>query len=327
MPLNPASGGYFPDLPVTFAPVGIRTPYGVILPPGSQIAAYVRNDGANGTTFVPKTGDDAILNKLGVGTLSQALARVRSGAGDTVVMLPGHLENCVDNTMLTNLIAGTNIFGIPQGSLTPTIRWTNTAGNWVFNKNDVSISGLRLRMEGANGITQAINWTGADCSLIGCDIEVASGAALKATIAIELSNATAARALISKCRVRGTDTHNVTNGILVSAAVDQLEISDCRMQASATAANGLINVTAAATNLYFSNLHVANTMTSSTAAINLGNVALTGMCCDVYTSTLNNGTVTSQGIILGASSLIRLFQCFSNDEPNKSGALQAAAAT
>jgi hypothetical protein len=44
-------------------------------------------------------------------------------------------------------------------------------------------------------------------------------------------------------------------------------------------------------------------------------------------STLNDGTVTAQGAIFGAGALIRSFQCFSCDEPKKSGTLTPAAGT
>ena len=314
--INLAAGGMTPDLPLFAAGYGVRTLWGSHLPPGGQVAAFVRSTG-------PQTGDDPTLAGKLVLTLDAGLKAVRSGLGDTVYVLPGHSESVIDNTMLTNLVPGTKILGVGRGSNMPVFRWTATGGQWVFNKADVVIAGLRLRMEGANGITKALAWTGADCLLTGCDIEVASGAALKAAIAIELATG-ATRAEIVGNVFRGSNTHNVTNGLLISNAIDAIRIFGNEMVFSATAANGCCNVNAAATNLRIANNVFYNTMTASTAALNFAAAASDGMVWQNYVGILTDGVAATSGIVIGAGVLAKFFENYVSDEAQKSGKLNPA---
>lgn len=308
------------NIPLFGAGYGIRTQFGITLPPGGKVAAYVRSTGV-------QDGDDAaIVDKL-VLTLAAGLARCRSGLQDTVVVLPGHSESVIDATMLASMVAGTRVIGVGNGSTKPTFRWTATASQWAIAVADVVFTGLKLRLEGANGVVKAIVTTAANTTFFDNEIQVASGAALKATIAMELGTG-ADGAFICSNWWYGTATHNVTDGLkVVGTAIDRVRIVGNMMDFSATAGNGNIHVTSAATKLQIGANVVQNDHTSSTACIAIDAVAATGMIWDCYTSTLNNGTVTAQGITLGAGCLVRTFQCFSNDEPLKSGALNFAAAT
>jgi hypothetical protein len=54
---------------------GLRTQYGLNIPPGARIAAYVRSTGV-------QTDDSAFLATNIVTPLAQGLARVRAGFGD-----------------------------------------------------------------------------------------------------------------------------------------------------------------------------------------------------------------------------------------------------
>ena len=309
------------DLPTVSAGAGMKTPFGItLLPPGARVAAYVRSTGL-------QTGDDQFVAQNLVSTLSAGLARVRTGLGDTVVVLPGHSESVTDATMLTNLVAGTRIVGFGRGSNMPVFTFTATASQWPVNKNDVTIQGLRLDLSGANGVVKAILVTGADVGIYGCDIIVASGASLKATIALEVGSGANRFEFIGNV-MRGTATHNVTDGIKVVAAVTDVRIQDNELVFSATAANGNIHVTAAALGLRICRNLMENTMTSSTACLAVDSVAASGICSDNYAGTLNNGTATSQGLVFASSTaLIKCFQNFSSDQPSLSGLLTPVAVT
>jgi hypothetical protein len=300
---------------------GFTFPWGTVLPPSTQVAAFVCSGGA------PDLAPDWITNNL-VETLNAGLARCKADRQDTVVVLPGHSESVTASAgLITNLVAGTRIIGIGRGSKMPTFRWTATAGNWPLSANDVEVRGLRLRLEGANGVTEAITVTGADNLISDCDIETASGASNKATLAINVSTG-AARLQFIRNRVRGTATHNSTDILKIASALDQIQIIDNIMQASATAGNGLIHVTAAATALTIARNILRNSMTSSTACIALDNVASTGVCVGNVCSTLNDGTVTAQGIVFTSTgSLVQCFENYVCDEPRKSGTLTPAAGT
>lgn len=304
------------NIPLQGAGYGIRTHFGIILPPGSRVAAYVRSTGL-------QDGDDAaIVDKL-VTTLASGLARCRSGLGDTVVCLPGHSESVADNTMLASLVPGTRIIGVPLGSSTPTFRWTATGSQWVMDDANVMVAGLRLRLEGANGVVKAINVTGTDNAFVDCEMEVASGASNKATIAVEVGTG-ANKFLMAGCRLFGTATHNVTDGVKVVAAVSDWCIRDCRMIFSATAGNGNIHVTAAALNGQIINNELYNTHTNSTACVALDDVASDGICSyNSVATTVGTGTApASAGIVLaGTNTLWRFFQNMSTPTKNTSGIL------
>lgn len=308
----------FPQPEYSPSPGGIDLGTVMVLPTGSNIV-YVRSTG-------PQSADPSALSGRLTPTLAAALAQIRSGLGDTIIVLPGHTESVADATMLDNLVPGTRIVGIGKGANMPVFRWTATGSQWVLNDADVVIQGLRLRLEGANGVVKAIVGTAADCLISGCDVEVASGATAKATIALEIGTA-AHRFGVAGCRFRGTATHNVTDGILVAGVADGVRITDNELLFSATAAKGNIHFTAAATNTFVARNICLNSHTASTACIAYDAVAVTGVCADNYVATINDGTVTAQGITAGAGCLVRFFNNLSSDEPNKSGVLTPGVAT
>lgn len=312
------NGSQQSDLPAMAAAGGFRTPYGIILPPGGKVAAYVRSTGI-------QSNDDQFIQANWVSTLNAGLARVRSGLGDTVVCLPGHSESVTDSSFLSNLVAGTVIVGVGYGSNMPVFRWTAAGSQWALNKADVCISGLRLRLEGANGVTKAILVTAADNVIRDCDIEVSSGAANLASIALEVG-AGATRFRLVRSKLRGL-TGATVDGVKIVSAVDGVEIGWCTAFFPGTETNGQIHVTAAATNLDFHDLRMANTVANSTVCVVYDDVACTGVLSDCRFSTLNNGTASSQGVAFGTGALIRVMECYSTDEPKKSGILAPTAGT
>lgn len=307
----------FPALPHMGIGAGLSTPYGVLLPPGTRVAAYVDSGG------VSDLGDQTI-NAMTVSTLAAALKYCRANKGDTIIVLPGHAENVSDATMLDNLVAGTKIIGIGHGSDKPTFTWTNTAGQWTLDQANVIVSGLKFDMTGVDAVVKGIAITAADVTVTGCEFDVADSDAAAALIALEVGTG-GARANLTGNLVHGEATAGITDGFLVAAAVAGVRIVGNEMLASASVANGLIRVSAAATELVVMNNIVANTETASTACIAFGNVACTGICAFNMMSTLNDGTAASQGVTFGAAALIRAFENYSSDEAVKSGVLAPAA--
>jgi hypothetical protein len=313
----------FPDMPRVNLGAGVKTDFALMLPPQARVAAYVRSTG-------PQNGDPPEIGTRILRTLAAGLKQCRAGMGDVVVVLPGHTENVTDATMLTNLVAGTRIIGLgsPRQDDAPVFRWTATAAQWAIAAKNVLISGLKLRLEGANGVVKAINITAPGVTLQGNVIEVASGATAKATIAVEVGSA-ALDCTIQGNYFYGTATHNVTDGIKVVGATvpSRLRIIGNEMQFSATAANGLIHVTVAALQLSFLNNILYNTHTSSSATIAVDNVAADGVFAGNCSGVMNNGTVTAQGIVFAGTATVKCFQNFTTDEPRVSGTLTPVAGT
>ena len=309
----------FPQVPQFSQGAAVGTPWGTMLAPATRVAAYVRSGG-------PADGDDELVRSMLVTSLKDALRHVRSGRGDTIVVLPGHSENVDDGTFMDNLVAGTRIIGAGRGSSMPEIRWAAQAAQWAIAVDNVVLQGLRLRMEGANGVTKAMVVTGSDFLMQGCDIEVASGASNKAAIAIEVGSA-AHRATIRGNRLRGTETHNVTDCIKVVGATppSDLVVAGNMAVLSATAGNGIVNVTVASKRVVITGNLFYNTHTSSTACIAVGNVAADGVIAHNACATVNDGTAANQGVVIGAAATVRCFENYSSDEAGKSGVLAPAA--
>ena len=312
-------GFLHPNLPFQ-AQGGVYTPHVQLLPPGSQVAAYVRSGG-------PVAGDDEEVKRRLYTTLAAALPLVRAGRGDTIVVLPGHSENVTDATMLDNLVAGTRIVGAgnPYQSDAPTFDWTNTAGEWTVDQNNVTIQGLRLTISGAAGVTKGIDITATGCTLAGNVIETADSTN-KATIAIEVGSG-ATFCTIANNYIYGSAGDDSTDVIKVVGGTvpSHLRILGNKIECSATEINGLINVTVAALFIEIAYNILYNNEASSTACVVFGAVAADGTVHHNMMATLNNGVATAQGVIVGATAIVRCFENYSCDEPRVSGVLQPAA--
>lgn len=303
----------FDNLPGFGLGAGVRSMFGTLIPPGSRVT-YVRSTGW-------QDGDPPELNFRILSTLAAGLAECRSGLNDFVVLLPGHSESVVDATMLTNLVAGTTILGTGQGSSMATFRWTATAAQWAITVANVAIIGCRLRLEGANGVVKAIVCTAADCAMLYNDIEMASGAALKAVIGVEIG-AGANRFNFAYNLVRGT-ADVVTDPIKGVGTPDMVNISDNDILCAGTSATGCVHITTVWTNMRMLRNNVANLTAVSIAGIGVDNVAATGLLANNNISTLSTGAQVSNtnGIFTGAGALVRAFQNFSSNDPRASGML------
>lgn len=158
-----------PWLPHVGAPVGIRLGYATVVNPGVNIQ-YVRSSGQN-------SADPPELTGRIYTTLNAALGQCRSGAGDVVIVLPGHSENITGAASATsNLVAGTKIVGLGSGADRPTFTWTATGSTLPLNKANVVIDNCILQLATAPGSTTAatvtapITVSAAGCAITNCYI-------------------------------------------------------------------------------------------------------------------------------------------------------------
>ena len=295
---------------------GIRTPFGVVLPPSCKVV-YVRSLGAQDQDPYDETG------RL-VPTLAQALAQCRSGLADTVVCLPGHVENVVDATMLANLVAGTKIIGVGQGSNTPTFTFTATAGQWVLNKNDVMVCGLQFNLAGINAVAKAFAVTGNDVTFCGCDFAVTT-ASNAPTVAIEVGTGAVggARFGFYGNRMRGVAAGVAGDGILISGTGANIEITDNNMAFPATSASGLVRVATAALDLLIARNLMSNIAAASIAAISFGASASSGMVADNAIRVQSTGaqTLGTTGITTGATTICGFYRNAITNDPRTTGLL------
>jgi hypothetical protein len=303
--------------------VGVATPYGVLLPPGSRIAAFVR--GTNGV--LNQNGLDASFQTQNLSpTLAAAANKVRAGYGDTIVCLPGHTENFAVADAVPNLLAGTRIIGVGTGGQAPTFRWTANAATFLLNVADVTLSGLRLRMEGNTAVAAPITVSAADCAIVDCDIETSSGASNLATVPITVA-AGAHRFKFLSNFVRGALAGVSTDGILISGAAEDVLISGNDMAFATTAANGLIRVTADALRLRIRNNELYATVGSSLNTIVFNSAAITASVSYNNSYVVTNGTPPAGGILVTSAGYVGGNQNFTVDGSGLSGFLDPTMST
>ena len=309
----------FASSPMISGATGVRTPYAHLLPPGSRVAAIVCSAGEANI-------DEPYLPEQLVPTLAAGLARCRAGRGDVVVVLPGHDED-VGTDMLDNLVDGTRVIGCgcPDQDDAPTFNWVAATDNWALDNKNCLFANLRFAMNQANNITKGITVTGAGNKIIGCYFQTGTGASLDCAIPVSVEAGADNFSFVGNVSRQSGGT---TTSVVAAGVVDCLLVKGCDLQQIGSgAAVGCISVTGAATNVRIEDNKLSNEATSSTACVNVTDAASTGMIEYNRMATLNDGTASSQGLILGASSLIKCFENYSCDEPILSAILGPVACT
>lgn len=319
----PANLPLFTGLPNYAAGAGVRTEYGLMLPPGTRVV-YVRSTGV-------QSGDNQeIANRL-LPTLAAGLLECRAGLGDIVYVLPGHTET-VTSTSFT-AVAGARVIGL--GDLNrddcPTFTWSSAAATWAVNAKNMYFSGLRLLMDNFNGVTAPINITASGCTFANNYMRWSSGASLLATTAITVGSGA------TDCAIMYNDIYGVAAGVctdgiklLGATTPDRCKIIGNNMVAAATSARGLINVSVAALGVVIADNNITNLAATSIAGISYSNVAATGHCMYNNVTVFSTGAQTggTTGITVGgASNLTGFHQNFVVNDVNKSGILEPAADT
>lgn len=293
---------------------GVSTPFGITLRPGTRVAAYLRSTGA-------QDGDDPFtMGAPLVKDLNSACARVRSGFGDAIMVLPGHAENISTANQITNLVAGTQIIGCgaPNQSLSPTFTWTAAAATFLLNVNDVTLQNLRLNVAGADNVAAPITVTGAGVQIVGCDIAAGTSTSLDTTIPITVSTG-AHDFLFANNRVYSSGGALHTQTILISAAVNRPKIlaNDIDVEVSANSI-GVITISAAATQVrIIGNMLSNRRANASAAAINWTDTAgLEGIIAKNYFKFTQDITVASAALVAAGSSnhAMRAFENLGHDE-------------
>lgn len=313
-------------LPYYQAMPGIITPYGTLLKPGGRIAAYVRSTGA-------QDGEDHFATSgMLVTTLQAGLARCRSGQGDIVYVLPGHVESITTADFMTNLVAGTQIVsaGRPGSSNNPNFTWTTVGSTFLLDVADVTLQGLTLTMGGADNVTAPITVTGAGCAILGCHIIAGTSSVLESATPITVSTG-ANDCMISGNRFSATGGAVTTACVSVGAAVARTSIIGNRFfttQSSAT--TGVIAIAAAATELDIG-WNLMYNQVEDGVGIRLANVAATGMIYNNYFGGVDAGGTVANALkavsYAGSAQITRAFENRALDEDAATGVIAPAAAT
>lgn len=320
--MSTASAAYgtflYPSIPFLQQGAAIGTPFGTLLAPATRVAAYVRSGG-------PADGDDESLRSMLVTSLKDALRHVRSGRGDTIVVLPGHSEDVTDGTFMDNLVAGTRIIGMGDGASMPVFRWTAAASKWTIDDDGVVIQGLRLLVGGETTdlVAYPIQVSADDCAIIGCDIRTGVSNTQRAYLAVRADTGADRFRFIGN-RVRNEGGANTTLGLSLRSGGDGHVVMGNISVGAFVTSN--FEVGAAETGLLIADNILHNLDTAATAALSFGDFATTGIVARNAIGISKDGVAASGGITFGgANPAVRCVENYNSDEPQKSGVLAPAA--
>lgn len=230
MPSVNYSFPYFPYTGGQFG--GYRLDYCTIIPPAAPNVHYVRSTGAQ-TNDPPELAGRIFL------TVDAALAQCRSGIGDVVMVMPGHVES-YSAAFWPSLVAGTKIVGMGHGSMRPTFTLTAAASNCAISVANVFLDNLIFTTSTAAQVTTAFTCTGAGLHVIGCEFEIGKSVTDAIATTFSLSAAVKGAAFVGNYAYSTTDAA-VTAFMTTTGAVDKLKIiGNHIMGAVVTAATGVL---------------------------------------------------------------------------------------
>lgn len=287
---------------------GIATDFGILLPPGTRVAAIVNSNGIQ--------DGDSIQGEYGqqlVTTLNAGLAYARSGRGDVVVVMPDHAESISSADQMSNLVPGTTILGLGTGDLRPTFTWTAAAATFLMDQDNVRLANCILKMADAGnaGVTVAapITVSGASCSIEGC--KVFFGADADDNVAIGVTTTAAATDFTfegNECY--GATAAECTTFLQIVGGVRAKLLSNRIVGATSATGVGLIRfLTTASTDVVVDGLNVRNNKALSTVAIT-GLAACSGEVNNLFMTVLSNNAAALTGAFATPASFVFGRQCY-----------------
>lgn len=237
-------------------------------------------------------------------SVANALLKCRDNRGDSIVVLPGHVETIGANAWSCK--KGVTVACMGNDSDRPVFNWTAAGSQIAFNKTGMRVINaiFNFAVTAATEITKACAIT-AQTTFEGCLVTLATSATVGCTVGFELATG-ADRTRFDGCTMLGT-ANGAVQCINIVNAIDSPTIRRSTIIAGTSATTmGVVNLTAAATNCMFDDCSFSNTITNSTVAIN-GFAACTGML-----TWLNCGITNATGgaTAIGVPGNWNMNQCF-----------------
>jgi hypothetical protein len=273
---------------------------------GGGLVHYVYQD-ANGNGV-------ASLDKLPSGisdsqnlTVAAALGKCRADRGDTIVCLPGHVENLAVAASWT-MVAGVTIIGQGVGDDRPTFTWSTAASTLLMNAANCRILNCNLYVAGpspavALTVAAPITISAAGCEISDCFIPF--GWASNQIVGIGITTTAGAKRLKFNRNLCEAPVAAVpTTTFLRLTGTDFLEIDGTYISGpgSTTTIGPVQQLTTAMLNAKISNSSFQNTLASSTIAFTAISGS-TGMVewCSFGVLAAGNGLTTGSGLQVAAS--------------------------
>ncbi len=161
-------------------------------------------------------------------TLDSAIANCAANNGDIIYVMPGHAETLIADSHVDIDVAGISVIGLGRGADRPTFTFTTDAGaDFKLAAASTHIENL-LFVAGIDALTGPIEVTGADCSVVNCELRDATNFE---TVDWLLVAAGADRCLVDGIKYiheGGTSGANsIMSVVNVAADLDGVEVRNC----------------------------------------------------------------------------------------------------
>jgi hypothetical protein len=246
-------------------------------------------------------------------TVDYAIGRCTAGAGDIIMIKPGHAENIATASAITSDVSGVAIVGLGTGALTPSFSWTATDATWVVSAANQSFINLRFKaniadvvigfdVSGVDGLSWQ-NCTFADNSTILNFIDVID----LATGADDIS--------VVDCAFFGKAAAN--DACISGVAHDKVYIANCQFhcETAQTAAHGLIVSSGNITNLWIRDCAFSSQVDGA-VFIDLDGTTNTGLVTNCYFSSIDGAGAVTAGFDMTG---VHAFECYVAGEADSYG--------
>lgn len=244
---------------------------------GGNKVLWVNSGGVVGDGSTPLYPLSSVFGTTG------ALAKLNNIRGGVVMVMPGHSESISAALAVSSLTTAkdVNIVGLGYGVDRPLFNFTAAASKLTIDSTGLWIRNCQFNLSAtaATVVTSAIEVTGADGGFDTCYFITATSATQLATTGVSIKTG-GDRTTFLTCTFNagtaGTYATNPTDVLKVVNAVDQFTMIGCDLMCATNATgNGVLNIAAAATNIYVEDCCFVNFKAGSTVAV-IGTASATG---------------------------------------------------
>lgn len=254
-------------------------------------------------------------------TADYAVGLCTAGRQDNVILMQGHAENITAAGGLDLDVAGVTLFGMGTGTLRPTFTFTTaTTADVDVDAANVTVDNV-VFTAGVDELAAAIDVNAAGFAMRNSQFNQ-TASSIQTIIALTCDSS---NLLIEDCYFAdstGVAAATASKPIVITGTPDNVIIrgtkgNRMRMVRNASATLGLISFTGAATNVQLENLFLWNTLSTSSACIDLGSAAVAGLFDNILCRVEDNASVAPIGNM--GSAILTLNNVFVINNDNERG--------
>lgn len=199
-------------------------------------------------------------------SIAYAVGQATATNDDLILVLPGHTETITAAAGVAVSKAGLTIRGLGRGRARPVVNYTtSTAASFDVTAANVTIENVVFKPLGVDAVAAAVNVQAADCSIVGCEFELAN-ATNQAVLGI-LTTSAASRMLVQDCFFHGTTDAGTTAAITIVGG-DAIRLVNNVFQGAYSSGVGAVQqITTTTTNCVVRDNVIQNLTASCTKAL------------------------------------------------------------